>query len=74
MVNEDDFQTQVEINTETTDLPTEVRAAMWAEAYRRGHSAGIEEVGLCYTNLVDFARAVFECGVRTTRCFQPPAL
>ncbi len=64
---------ETEAYYETTDLPQEVQDALWSEAERRGHSGGESEVTLCYGNLVDFARTVFESGVRTALRNMPPA-
>lgn len=62
-----EFESEVERESESTDLPEGVRAAMWAEAYDRGHSAGLEEVGNCYVGLIEFTRTIYNFGVNSSR-------
>ena len=64
---------ETEAYYETTDLPEEIRGAMWDEAERRGHSGGEEEVSICYGNLVDFTRTMLDLSIRHTLRNMPPA-
>ena len=64
---EEEFRAAMEAEHGVEGYPREVRDALYSQSWSLGHSAGLSEVAIYYSDLVDLVKVSFEAGQKTPR-------